>query len=166
MGCGSSVPAKPTDTPVASAPAANDAKPSASAPAQESTPRSAVAAVAAAVDDAVDGVKEAVDGAVDGVKEAAAAVMGTFDKIGDELAEQLAMALQMEKEKPADDATDVALNKRTPPEYGPYTGPRMVVNTGDAAPDFSLTCVGGSEKVSLASLLATKPVLMEFVSVT
>lgn len=161
MGCGASLPAEKaadkapeTDKPAdpAGAPAAEPAK---------EEKKSIVAAV-------TDAVTDAVEDAVDGVKHAAAAVMGTFASKTTEEEEGLCKACKAAEEKEAagDKPEAVPLNKRAPPEYAGYNGLCVNVNTGDAAPDFSLSAVGGSEKVSLSGLLADKPVLMEFISVT
>jgi len=56
--------------------------------------------------------------------------------------------------------------KRVPPFYEPQTLPSMGVDVGNKAPDFDLLPAGGGARVSLSSLLATKPVLLEFASVT
>ena len=56
--------------------------------------------------------------------------------------------------------------KRVPPFYEPQMLPSMGVDVGNKAPDFNLLPAGGGARVSLSSLLATKPVLLEFASVT
>jgi len=56
--------------------------------------------------------------------------------------------------------------KRVPPYYEPQTLPSMGVDTGNKAPEFNLLPTSGGPRVSLSSLLATKPVLLEFASVT
>ena len=61
---------------------------------------------------------------------------------------------------------EVELMHRVPPAYAPYTGPSLLVETGEAAPNFSLLPVGGKTRMALGQLLATKPVLLEFVSTT
>ena len=55
--------------------------------------------------------------------------------------------------------------KREPP-YLPAVLPSMGVVAGDKAPSFSLLPAGGGPRVALDDLLATKPVLLEFLSVT
>ena len=61
---------------------------------------------------------------------------------------------------------EVELMHRVPPAYAPYTGPTLLVETGETAPNFSLLPVGGNTRMALTSLLATKPVLLEFISTT
>ena len=61
---------------------------------------------------------------------------------------------------------EVELMHKVAPLYAPYTGPSLLVETGETAPNFSLMPVGGKNRITLASLLATKPVLLEFVSTT
>jgi len=57
--------------------------------------------------------------------------------------------------------------KRVPPLYEPQTPPSLGVTAGDKAPSFCLLSVGGKgERVALADLLQTKPVVVEFASVT
>ena len=61
---------------------------------------------------------------------------------------------------------EVELMHRVPPLYAPYTGPSLLVETGEMAPNFSLLPVGQRTRMSLTSLLATKPVVLEFISTT